>query len=135
MAPAVAVWSGLWVGASLGLPGVACAVALAVPLAWLSWRAPDRVGTVALLLALGAAAAARGGAHRAALDRTRQALGAPDVLFRIAGPVVTPPELESGEPVAIVAVCAAEPPLFAGTRVRLRLPAGTAVEWSDRLEG
>src|SRR5438445_619733 len=63
----------------------------------------------------------------------REGVGAGVDLVRLAGPR-TERRLEgSGEPGAVVRVRAADPPLVAGTRVRLRLPAGTAAVMSDEI--
>ncbi len=131
---AVAVWLGLLWGARLDTVAGALALGIALPFALVAWRAPDRTGTVALLVAFALAATARGAAHRAALERARVGLDLPDALFRVSGRVVEPPQRESGEPLAVVAVIDASPPIARGARVRLRLPAGSAAEWGDRLE-
>src|SRR6266705_716067 len=118
VAPAVAVWLGLACGAGLGPVAALTAMGAALVFAWLVVRAPDRVGTVALLISLALAALARGAGHRT---------------WRVEARVVEPPARESGEPDAVVAASSASPPLLAGTRLRLRLPAGTPAEWGDRV--
>src|SRR5437667_327289 len=75
VAAAVAVWLGLVLGARLDAHAALLALTPLLPLAWLARRAPDRVGTVALLLALTLAAIARGAAGRAALAHGPKALG------------------------------------------------------------
>ncbi|MEK7823856.1 MAG: DNA internalization-related competence protein ComEC/Rec2 [Candidatus Eisenbacteria bacterium] len=131
IAAVVAVWLGLLVGRGLGLVPVAlCLVSLA-PLSWLACRAPDRVGTVALLLALALAGVARGGSGQAALLHGPRALedGLPPRWIQAS--VVEHPLREAGEPLAIARLTGAAPPLPAGTRLRLRLPAGCDAEWGD----
>jgi competence protein ComEC len=134
VAAAAVVWCGMLAGGALGTGGVLAALLVATLAAALSARAPDRTGTVAILLALLLAGSARGGGHRLALERSRAAVGDGERLFRITGHVLEPPQRESGEPIVVIAVDAAAPPLVAGARIRLRLPAGVPVEWSDRIE-
>jgi competence protein ComEC len=128
---AVAVWLGLLLGHGLGPAPVAlCLVSLA-PLGWLACRAPDRVGTAALLLALVLAGAARGGAAEAALSHGPAALADGLPARWIHASVVEHPLREAGEPLAIARLTGAAAPLPAGTRVRLRLPTGCDAEWGD----
>jgi competence protein ComEC len=133
VAAAVAVWLGLLIGRGLGPVSVAlCLVALA-PMAWLACRAPDRVGTVAVWLALALAGVARGGAGQAALSHGPRTVeeGSPPRWIRAW--VVEHPLREAGEPVAIARLTRNAPPVPVGTRVRLRLPAGCDAEWGDTL--
>src|SRR5262245_41547195 len=121
---AIAVWAGLLASARLGLPTMLGIALLLPPFALVAWRGPDRVGTLALLLALALGAAARGSASHAALERARAGLREPDTFMRIEGRIVEPPLREAAEPIAIVAVEGSGPPLAAGARLRLSLPAG-----------
>jgi competence protein ComEC len=129
----VAVWLGLLVGRGLGLVPIALCLVSLGPLAWLACRAPDRVGTVGLLLALALAGVARGGAAQAALSHGAPALADGLPARWIHASVVVHPLREAGEPLAIVRLTRAAPPLPAGTRVRLRLPTGCDAEWGDAL--
>lgn len=98
-------------------------------------RLPPRVGTLVLLIALAAAAVSRGAAHRDQLERRRAWLPPGGDLFRLQARVCEPPVDAASEPAVIVAIEHAEPPLPRGTRLRLRCPAGTRIEWSDALTG
>ncbi|HEY2954897.1 MAG TPA: DNA internalization-related competence protein ComEC/Rec2 [Candidatus Eisenbacteria bacterium] len=131
MGAAVAVWCGLLAGAGIGAGAAIGALAAALPLGLIAWRGPDRVGTLALVLALALGGAARGGASRAALERERARV--PAALVRLEGRVVEPPLREAPEPSAIVAAGRSSPPLLPGTRVRLLLPQGDPAEWGDRV--
>ena len=133
MAPAVALWLGLAAGAGLGAGAAAAAGVAAAACGWLAARAPDRVGTLALLLALGLAGAARGAGHCARLASERAWIGETDRPWRLSARVVAPPSRESGEPEAIVAIEGASPQLPRGTRARLWLPPGSPAEWGDRV--
>ena len=130
---ALAAWAGIVLGGGLGVPGALAALAAAVLFAALAVRAPDRTGTVALLVALVLAGAARGAGHGALLSCQRAAIEADGTPWRIEGRVAGPPPRESGEPTGVLAVERARPPLVTGTRVRLRLPEGSTVEWGDRV--
>jgi len=130
---AIVAWCGLLAGAGLDPAAATYALLLLPPLALVAWRGPDRVGTLALLLALALGAAARGGAARAALERARAGLPGAEALARIEGRVTEPPLREAAEPVAIVAVHRSQPPIAPGTRIRLVLPEGDRSEWGDRL--
>jgi competence protein ComEC len=132
VACALAVWAGLLAGARAEAAAVAGLLAALLPLAGLAWRGPDRVGTVALLAALTLAAAARGGAHQRALEAGRRPIARHGPWFRLEARLSDPPQRASGEPVAVLAVERARPPLVRGTRIRVRLPAGCALEWGDR---
>ncbi|OGF04050.1 MAG: hypothetical protein A2W00_11765 [Candidatus Eisenbacteria bacterium RBG_16_71_46] len=127
------MWLGLLPGGG-GAAAATVALLLACAFGFVAWRGPDRVGTVALLAALLLAGFARGAAGRAALERERARFVAHDGLYAVAARVVEPPRREAGEPVAVVRIDAARPPLLAGTRARLRLPAGSDAEWGDGLE-
>jgi len=131
VAAAVAVWLGLLAGGSTGAPGALVALVLAAPLAALVCRAPERVGTVALLMALVLAAMARGGAARAALEHGAARLAADAPARWLSTRVAEHPLREAGEPLAVVALLRPAPPLPTGTRARLRLPAGCGAEWGD----
>ncbi len=133
VALAVALWLGLIAGAHAGQgTALACAV-LASVFGWLGVRAPDRVGTLALLVAVALAGAARGAGHERVLARDRAAIADQDRPWRIEARVAEPPARESGEPEAVVAVARATPALAPGTRLRLRLPPGSDAEWGDRV--
>ena len=133
VAVAVALWLGLIGGAGAGSVAALACMAVALAFAWLSVRAPDRVGTVALLVAVVLAGAARGAGHELRLARERAWISDQDRPWRIEARVVEPPARESGEPEAVVAVERAAPALVAGTRIRLRLPPGSSAEWGDRV--
>jgi competence protein ComEC len=130
---AVAMWCGLLAGVDLPPVAAAGAWLLVAPFALVAWRGPDRVGTIALLLAVIIAAASRGGAAHAALERERACLARGELMARIEGRITEPPLREAGEPLAVVAVERARPPLLPGTRIRLALPAGDGAEWGDRV--
>jgi competence protein ComEC len=130
---AVAVWLGLLAGPSLGILGAGLGLALAPCLAALSLRAPDRVGTLALLLAVLAASAARGAGHHLRYERAAETVGAESRVSWIRARIVEHPWREAGEPIAVLRVEDAAD-IRAGARVRLRLPPGTAAEWGDRIE-
>ncbi|MBI5711504.1 MAG: DNA internalization-related competence protein ComEC/Rec2 [Candidatus Eisenbacteria bacterium] len=134
VAMALAVWGGLVLGGGLQIPAALAALTAAASFAALALRAPDRTGTVALLAALALAGAARGAGHRALLSCQRAAIGADGTPWRIEGRLAGPPPRESGEPTGVLVVERARPPLAAGTRVRLRLPEGSTVEWGDRVQ-
>ncbi|MBI1797899.1 MAG: ComEC family DNA internalization-related competence protein [Candidatus Eisenbacteria bacterium] len=128
------MWLGILAGrGSTPMAAVSC-LAAALPCAWLAARAPARVGTAALLLALGLAAAARGGLSRAALDHGAAALGDDEPPRWLHARVVEHPLREGGEPLAIATLTRACGPLAAGTRVRLRLPAGCDAEIGDDVD-
>ncbi len=112
-------------------------VLIAILIAWCatSSRLPPRVGTLVLLAALAAAAVSRGAAHRDRLERCRAWLPPEGDLFRLQAHVCEPPVDAASEPAVIAAIDHAEPPLPRGARLRLRCPAGTRIEWSDRLAG
>jgi len=133
VAGAVAAWTGALLGQHLGTWGVLSALAAAFGLGLAGLRGPARAASVALVAALALGGAARASAHRIALEQARPELGAGDGIFRIQGTVSEPPEAEGGETVVVVSLRAAQPALRAGTRVRLRLPAGVEAEWSDHV--
>lgn len=130
----VAVWLGLVLGAHASavagvLALVACVLAAAV-----SVRARPSAARVALLVALAAAALARGEAA-AALDRARSAsMPRAEAIVRVRVMLAEPPRRESGDPAATAVLLAANPPLPAGVRLRVRLPATCTAEWGDRLD-
>lgn len=130
---AVAVWLGLLTGEWRGTVACVTAFVLAAGCAGLALRAPPRTATACVLLALALCAHARGGAHGARLEAARAPLvrAGADALHRIEARVIEPPARESGEPVAVVAVLAASPPLPRGARLRVRLPAGADAEHGD----
>src|SRR5207248_10859541 len=64
VAAACAAWLGLLLGAGHGTATALAALGIALLFAALALRAPDRVGTVAVLLAVLLAGSARGAAHR-----------------------------------------------------------------------
>lgn len=131
VAVAVMVWCGLSLGRGLGPIAVVACLVLALPPAWLAGRAPVRVGTVLVLMAIALAATARGGAARLALDHGASALAADAEPRWIQARVVEHPLREGGEPLAIARLTEPSPPLPGGTRLRLRLPAGCEAEWGD----
>jgi competence protein ComEC len=133
VAAAVGVWLGILWGTTAGVFWVTALVAVSLGFGWLALRAPSRVGTLALLIALTLAGAARGGAHQRAIDVRRATLPDRDRPIWIEGRLVEPPPRESGEPAAVVSVTAARPPIVRGSRVRLRFPAGSDVEWGDEV--
>ena len=128
----VAAWIGLLAGAGAGSIAALAALVVAAPLAALAWRAPDRVGTLALWLALACAGMARTGALERRLECERRALPSDGTAW-VEGRVCEPPLRQSEEPVAVVAVTAARPPLPRGARLRLRLPPGSQAEWGDHV--
>jgi competence protein ComEC len=130
----VLVWVGVLLGARLDVPLAFAALACGLVLAFVAWGAPPRVGATAALLALMCAACARGAGHRAVLAGERAAVAHGGAFYRVTARVVEPPPREAGEPVAIVAVRCARPALIVGTRLRLRLPAGSEAEWGDVLD-
>ena len=76
---AVVVWCGLACGRAFGLLPVAACLILALALAWLASRAPVRVGTVLVMMALTLAGMARSGAGRLALEHGVDSLDSPAV--------------------------------------------------------
>ncbi len=127
----IVVWVGVLLGAGLGVPLALAALVCGLLFAFVAWGAPPRVGATMALLALGLAAGARGAGHRAVLDRERLALERGGSFYHVVARVAEPPPREAGEPVAVVTVRCARPALVAGTRLRVRLPAGSEVEWGD----
>jgi len=134
VAIAVAVWIGVLSGRALGAPAFWAGAALAIPFAWLGLRAPDRVGTLALLVACFGAAAARGGASERRLDALAGASVFEEHAVWVRGRVVDHPWREAGEPVLTLRLAGRDGDVPAGARVRLRLPPGTDAEWGDDLE-
>ena len=127
----VVVWAGVLLGARLGLPAAFAALVLGLLLVLVAWGAPPRVGATAALLALACAACARGAGQRAMLDGERAAVARGGDFYDVSARVAEPPPREAGEPVAVVAVRRARPALVVGTRLRVRLPAGSEAEWGD----
>ena len=134
VAAAVVVWMGIGWGAGRSVAVIVVALGAALAFARLARGAPDRVGTLAVLLSLGAAALARGGASRAILDRHAAAVERAIAPRWVVGEVVDPPWRESGEPLVVLRLAPAAGNALAGSRVRLRLPAASRVEWGDRIE-
>lgn len=130
---AVAVWAGLALGATAAPVAAWGAGALALAFLALARRAPDRVGTVAVVLALGSAAIARGAAGRAALEAASRDLRDDRPAAWLSARVVDHPWIEAGEPLVLVESRRAGAALPSGARVRMRLPEGSAVEWGDTL--
>ena len=130
---AVVVWCGLASGRAFGPFPVAACLILALTLAWLASRAPVRVGTVLVLMALTLAAMARGGAGRLALEHGVGLLDSPSVPRWIRARVAEHPLREGDEPLAIVTLIGPGAAPEVGRRVRLRLPAGCEAEWGDTL--
>ena len=131
VAAAVAVWLGLLLGARLGTHAAGLALGSLIPFAWLALRGPDRVGTVAVVVALALAGLARGAAGHAALVHGPEALSDDPAPRWIRAQVVEHPLREAEEPAAVVRLLDPAPPLPAGARGRLRLPAGCDAEWGD----
>ncbi len=130
---AAALWLGLACGAGFGRTAALIVMGVAPVFAWLAVRSPDRVGTVALLVAVVLAGMARAAGHELRLERERAWIPQQDRPWRIEARVAEPPAREAGEPEAVVTVARAEPPLPPGTRVRVRLPPGSPAEWGDRV--
>ena len=135
----LAVWVGLLAARALPIPSAAIpafTVALAVAalaaafLTTRAWHALPQILAVTCAFAL--AGASRGLAARAVLETARQRVAAHE-MFWIEGLAAEPSALESGSPLTVVTVAAAEPRLVSGSRLRLRFPAGTQVEWGDRV--
>lgn len=143
MAAACAVWLGLAFGSGHGAATAATGPASAMPLAGLALalafgllalRAPPRVGTVAVLLALACAGVARGAAASVALARERAPIFGDGRACHLRARVATPVERASGEPAALVVVESSDAGLTRGARIRLALPAGCGAEWGDRID-
>ena len=132
VAPAIALWAGLWSSGGAGAWGLALAIVVALAMGALAIRAPDRVGTMALTLAALAVGIARGAAHDAtpALPPSWEPDRRPIAIeARVIG---HPWRIVDGR-VAVLHVLGAEDRCLVGIRVRARLPAGAAVEWGDRV--
>lgn len=131
---AVVVWASLLL-APVARGGTLLAwLVLSAGAAWMSHRAPPHTARALVLLALAAAALARGGASGALLERQAAHLAESGTVARLTVVLDEPPRREGGEPVAAVRVIAASPALAQGTRLRLRWPAGGAGEWADTLD-
>ena len=128
---AAVVWAGVLVGGRIGGGAALAAGALALPLAWIARRAPPRTGAVALALALP-------GRGRARLELARaprpcggtRGRGRPMWLTAHA---VDHPARDADPPSAVLEVRGAGQALPQGSRLRLRLPPESAVEWGDTL--
>ena len=134
VAAGIAVWAGVLAGMRLGVAPACGLLVASAALARIAWNAPPRVGATAALLALALAGGARGAGHQAVLRGERDRLARAGAFHRVAGRVVEPPPREAGEPVAVLAVERARPALLRGTRLRLRLPRGSAAEWGDEVD-
>ncbi|HET9326489.1 MAG TPA: DNA internalization-related competence protein ComEC/Rec2 [Candidatus Eisenbacteria bacterium] len=130
---AATVWVGLAVGRELPPFWISGFAVAAVGLAWLARRAPDRLGTLALVLAVLCGSLARGGAAGAVPGAASGRLSPEPPATWMSARVVDHPARESGDVVAILETTRACELLPRGARVRLRLPAGTRAEWGDTL--
>jgi competence protein ComEC len=130
---AATVWVGLVAGRELSSFWIAAFACAAVVLAWLARRAPDRVGTITLVLAVFAAALARGGAAGALPRAASRRLATDAPATWIAGRIVDHPARESGDVIATLETTRGCALLPRGARVRLRLPSQTDAEWGDTL--
>src|SRR5262249_18399500 len=126
------VWAGVLLGGRIGGVAALVAGALALPLAWIARRAPPRTRAVALALALLCAAAAPGAGWRACLDHSAR-LVAEDAPVLLATRVVDHPARDADPPSAVLEVRDAGQALPRGSRLRLRLPSESTVEWGDTL--
>jgi competence protein ComEC len=129
---AAAIWAGVLLGGRIGAGAALVAGALALPLAWIARRAPPRTGTVALALALLGAASARGFSWHARLDHEARRV-IEDVPVWLDVRVVDHPARESDLPTALLEVRGTGQALPAGSKLRLRLPPESAIEWGDTL--
>jgi competence protein ComEC len=129
---AAVVWAGVLVGGRIGGGAALAAGALALPLAWIARRAPPRTGAVALALALLCAAGARGWSWRARLDHAA-GLVDEDAPMWLTAHAVDHPARDADPPSAVLEVRGAGQALPQGSRLRLRLPPESAVEWGDTL--
>ena len=133
VAPASAVWLGLLLGGAAGPPAFWVGLALAPLLAWLSLRAPDRVGTVAVALACLAAATARGAAHQHRLASHGVTSMSDQRPVPLVGRVIGHPWRDVDGEVAVVRVRNGGGRIATGADLRLRLPREAAVEWGDQV--
>src|SRR5262245_49922779 len=129
---AAVVWAGLVLGGRIGGGAALILGALALPLAWIARRAPPRTGAVALALALLCAAVARGSCWRARLDHAARLVDENAPIW-FAARVVDPPARDADPPSAVLEVRGPGQELPGGSRLRLRLPAESALEWGDTL--
>jgi competence protein ComEC len=134
---AVSIAASLWIGLALGrhvAPPWSWGIAvLACGLAWIARRAPPRVGTVALLLAVFGAALVRSGASRATLEIASSRLTPEGRPAWVTARVVDHPARENDATSATLEVVRRSPLLPRGARIRLRLPRDAAAEWGDTL--
>jgi len=129
---AAALWLGILAGRGVGTPGaIACAV-VALLLSVLAGRAPRLLAAAALVLATMLTGVSRGAiahdAFRRVLSFTTERR-----LHRLEGVVAAPTAIAAEPPSIVLRVTRANPPLAAGTCVRLRLPEGSDADWGDRL--
>ena len=129
---AVAWWAGLLAGAHLP---AALLLPCALPCALLGALATcvPRAGSRLLLPALCALGLARGAADEARLQAERRALAGATGFVRVLAVVAEPPRRSGDTPAADVELLAAAPRWPLHARVRLRFPAGCALEWGDTL--
>lgn len=130
---AVLVWAALLAAPAMRGPALGAWLAAAAAAALLALRAPPRTAGALTLIAVTAAAFARGGAAMTLADRQAAHLATSHAIARVVVVLEEPPRREGGEPVAAVRVLAATPPMARGTRLRMRWPAGGAGEWGDTL--
>src|SRR5881296_936966 len=101
---AAAMWAGLAAGQHatpmMGWGSGACAL----PWAWLARRAPPRIGTAAILIALFAASVARGVASRTTLEVASGRLVVDAAPIWLTARAVDHPWMEGGEPLAALEV-------------------------------
>jgi len=128
---AVVVWCGLACGRAFAPFPIAACLIIALALAWLASRAPIRLGTVLVMMALTLAGMARSGAGRLALEHGVDSLDVPTAPRWIRARVAEHPLREGDEPLAIVTLIGSSRAPEAGMRARLRLPVGCEAEWGD----
>ncbi|MEQ1834758.1 MAG: DUF4131 domain-containing protein, partial [Candidatus Eisenbacteria bacterium] len=125
---AAAWWAGLLAGARLPAAAVLPCALVGVLCAWLPLRTSRLL--LPALLALGLA---RGAADEARLRGERAASVAATGFVRVQAVVIEPPRRAGDTPAADVELLAAAPRWPRRARVRLRFPAGCALEWGDTL--
>jgi competence protein ComEC len=128
------LWIGTLAGRHVGLAAGCVSLALALVLVWPAGRTRGWRGAALLIAALTLAGVARGGAFEARLASAAAELPARAAPGWLMGRVVDHPSRESGEPLAVIEVEHPGAPLPPGARVRVRLPAGTDLEWGDEVE-
>lgn len=131
---ATALWIGLAAGQQTGSFWGWAGAGAALPSVWLARRAPDRIGTAVILIAVFAAGLARGAASRAELEAAAARLSPDRAPVWLGARVVDHPWREGDEPTAVVQVVRSNRLLPRGARVRLRLPPRTSAEWGDTLQ-